>query len=262
MSEAADHPTPAPGAPCWVSLPVRGLAAAQEFYGGLFGWEFESGPGGLGPYVRAYVKGEPVAGMSERQAGTDQLRVTWLPFWASGDADATAADIRDHGGTVAVGPVEWEAEGRAMIASDTAGAAFGVWEGTRRFGWRVAEVGVTGIPVWYELIVREAWSAEAFYREVFGHDPLAEASAPDYLTLRLEGQPIADVLGVGDRLSRDRGPHWKTYFAVEDPDAAVSTAVRLGGRTVRPPHESPYGRTATLADPEGAHFSVISRRLL
>ncbi|MER5957879.1 VOC family protein, partial [Streptomyces sp. NPDC001893] len=37
MTEAAARR--APGTPCWVSLMVHGMAATQEFYAALFGWE-------------------------------------------------------------------------------------------------------------------------------------------------------------------------------------------------------------------------------
>ena len=36
------------------------VEAAQRFYGGLFGWEFDAGPTQLGPYVRALRDGHPV----------------------------------------------------------------------------------------------------------------------------------------------------------------------------------------------------------
>lgn len=55
------HARHAPGTPCWVSLMVHGLAATQDFYGALFGWEFQPGPQQLGPYVRALLNGREVA---------------------------------------------------------------------------------------------------------------------------------------------------------------------------------------------------------
>jgi predicted enzyme related to lactoylglutathione lyase len=45
---------------------------------------------------------------------------------------------------------------------------------------------------------------------------------------------------------------------VEDPDATARKATELGGKVVVPPTDIPdVGRFATLADPQGAHFSVI-----
>ena len=36
---------------------VHGLTATQDFYGSLFGWEFQPGPQQLGPYSRALLDG-------------------------------------------------------------------------------------------------------------------------------------------------------------------------------------------------------------
>jgi predicted enzyme related to lactoylglutathione lyase len=52
-------------------------------------------------------------------------------------------------------------------------------------------------------------------------------------------------------------PGWGVYFAVEDADATVAKAGELGGMALRPAEDSPYGRTAVLADPAGATFAVI-----
>ena len=61
MTEAYGRYTP--GTPCWVSLMAHGLTATEEFYGELFGWEFQPGPRQLGPYARARLYGRDVAGV-------------------------------------------------------------------------------------------------------------------------------------------------------------------------------------------------------
>jgi predicted enzyme related to lactoylglutathione lyase len=53
------------------------------------------------------------------------------------------------------------------------------------------------------------------------------------------------------------GSAWSVYFAVADTDATTSTAEEAGGSVVRPPEASPYGRTAELADPQGARFKIL-----
>ena len=47
------------------------------------------------------------------------------------------------------------------------------------------------------------------------------------------------------------------YFGVEDVDAALSTVTRLGGTVLDGPMDSPFGRLATVADPQGASFQII-----
>jgi len=173
------------------------------------------------------------------------------------DADATAELIRDCGGTVAVGPLDADDEaGRMAIAADPCGAVFGIWQPISRTGEGV--VGEPGTLAWNELVTLETSAVSKFYSVVFGFEEEAVVSAEfDYLTLHLEGQPMAGIHGVGEALPQDLGAHWMTYFAVVDADAAAKRVTQLGGRLLRPPRDSAYGRLATVTDPEGAPFTVI-----
>ncbi|MFI2762821.1 VOC family protein [Streptomyces echinatus] len=252
---AGPHAGRVPGTPCWVSLMVHALDATEEFYGELFGWEFRPGPQQLGPYVRALLDGREVAGMGHLPPDR-RLPVAWTPYLATDDVDQTADTVRLCGGTVAVGPLDAAEAGRMAIASDPSGAVFGLWQGTAQFG--TAITGVPGTPVWNELLTFETESVAKFYTSVFGYteEPVVSADF-DYLTLHLDGRPVAGLHGLGHGLPRDRGPHWQTYFEAADVDATLRQVIELGGRVLRPAHDSPHGRVATVVDPEGAEFSVV-----
>ncbi|GGU47915.1 hypothetical protein GCM10010211_10090 [Streptomyces albospinus] len=246
-----------PGAPCWVSLLAHSLSATQEFYGALFGWEFRPGPQHFGPYARAFLDGLEVAGVGELAADRN-LPVAWTTYLASDDADATAEQIRCCGGTVGVGPLDADDAGRMAIGSDPQGAIFGIWQGKSMPGTAVS--GEPGTPVWNELVTQETESVVPFYEHVFGFEPEAVVSADfDYLTLHIKGKPVAGIHGVGNALPRDRGPHWMTYFAVSDTDAAARRVTALGGRVLRPARDSAHGRLATVADSEGAVFTITQQ---
>src|SRR5688572_17622529 len=112
MSEvAARRPE---GTPCWVSLLVRDLDSAQDFYSSLFGWQFRPTPGHFGAYTRAVLGDMQVAGIGTLPQG-QRLPVAWTPYLASEDADTTAELIREHCGTVAVGPLDADEAGRMAI---------------------------------------------------------------------------------------------------------------------------------------------------
>ncbi|MGW2562010.1 VOC family protein [Streptomyces sp. NPDC001514] len=244
-----------PGTPCWVSLMVHGLAATQDFYRALFGWDFVPGPQQLGPYVRALIDGKEVAGIGQLPPDR-HLPVAWTTYMATEDADETAEQIRMCGGTVGVGPLDAADAGRLAIASDPEGAVFGVWQAAAHAG--IALFGTHGTPVWHELVTRETSSVSKFYQSVFGYEAEPIVSADfDYLTLHLEGRPVASLHGVGNALPRDRGSHWMTYFEVGDADETAALVVDLGGHVLHEPREGTCGRIATVVDPEGAVFTIV-----
>lgn len=246
---------PAPGTQRWVSLMVHDLEASQRFYQALFGWEYQAGPQRLGPYVRALRDGRPVAGLGQIPPGERRL-VAWLPYIATQNADATATRIRDCGGTVAVGPLDFSGGGRLAIAADLHGAPFGLWQG----GGRGPLPDADGVPVWNELVTAEAWPVSMFYVTALGYEVAPDPSVPedvDYLLLRLGDHSVAGVRGVGDALPHDRGAHWLPYFSARDPDATAERARKLGAQVQREPENGWLGRTVWLSDPEGAPFAVL-----
>ncbi|MDN0197498.1 VOC family protein [Streptomyces sp. S.PNR 29] len=246
-----------PGTPCWVSLMVHGPATTQDFYGALFGWEFQPGPQQLGPYVRALLDGHEVAGIGQLPPER-QLPIAWTPYLASDDVDLTAASVRQCGGTVGVGPLDAGDAGRLAICLDPSGAVFGVWQAAAHLG--TAVTGVPGTPAWNELLTFESESVAKFYETVFRYEREPVVSADlDYLTLHLDGRPVAGIRGLGHALPRDRGPHWMTYFDVDDVDDAVERLLHLGGHVLRPVRDGSHGRVALVADPEGARFALLQR---
>ncbi|MEV7172610.1 VOC family protein [Streptomyces sp. NPDC093224] len=257
MTEAAAATRHTPGTPCWVSLMVHGLGSTEDFYADLFGWEYVPGPEQLGPYVRAVLDGQEVAGIGEMPPDR-HLPQAWTTYLATEDADATAEAVRACGGTVAVGPLDAGAAGRVAICSDPLGAVFGLWQTQ---GLPVAWTpGRPGTPVWNELVTQDTSTVGKFYERVFGHEVQSHVTAADdfdHLTLNLAGRPVAAVHGVGRSLPHDRGPHWLAYFEVEDTDAAAERVGELGGRVVAAPHEGMRGRQATVADPGGAVFALV-----
>jgi predicted enzyme related to lactoylglutathione lyase len=240
-----------------VSLLVQDVKAAEQFYGTLFGWEFRPRPNTHlgGRYVQGLLDGREVAGIGEFPTGR-HTPVNWTPYLASDDVDMTAERVRHRGGTVGVGPLSSSSAGRLALVSDPAGAVFGIWQAHADEGLEV--LGVPGAPAWIELLTYDASWVAKFYQDVFGHAPRANVSAgPDTLTLHIGPDPVASIRSMGSALPHGRGAHWMTYFETVDVDATARRAVELGGTVVEPPHDGAYGRVATVADPEGALFTLV-----
>ena len=75
-----------PGVPCWADITPPDAEAAVEFYGGLFGWEFENvaPPGAPTPYYIARLRGEDVGAIGSDPAGAP----AWNTYIWVDDADA------------------------------------------------------------------------------------------------------------------------------------------------------------------------------
>lgn len=207
-----------------------------------------------GGYVVADVGGAAVAGIGPEQPGA---RTAWTLYFATDDADASAAAVTEHGGTVVLPPGDVGPLGRMALAVDPAGAVFGLWEAGTMIG--AALVNEPGGLVWEDLRSTDPSAAQAFYRGVFGYrlDPV-EMAGPDYATFALpDGQ--APLGGTGGLMGLPDGTpsHWLVYFQVADADAASSAAQSAGGQVVSPPFDTPYGRMAGVRDPDAAVFMVM-----
>lgn len=245
------EPPHAQGTPCWASLAASDLDAAQEFYGALLGWEFTPGLRGVGPYARALADGRPVAGIGELPYRSG-LPVDWITYFAADSADDVAQRIRDHGGTVAVGPLDSERAGRLAVAADPQGAVFGLWQARELRGWPSWRG--AGVPVWSELVTPAPERAADFYRGVFTTESLVSGSAePGAVTLGVDGQPVA---GLGPCPNRGDRAHWRIHFAVADTDAVARRALELGGLVDLAARDTSHGRVALLRDPQGGPFAV------
>jgi predicted enzyme related to lactoylglutathione lyase len=246
----------AAGTPCWVDLGVDDVGKAGAFYGGLFGWDLLEGPPEAGGYTMCMKKGRPVAGIGPKQ-GPPGTPSTWTTYLASEDADETARKITAAGGHVLVAPMDVMDSGRMVVASDPAGAVFGVWQANAHTGMGLANE--PGCVVWNENLSRDFEGNKSFYRAVFGYD-YGDMSGEGfkYATMKLDGTEVSGIGELDSSLPPEVPAHWAVYFGVEDADAAAERVSAAGGSVTRPPWDSPYGRMAAVADDQGASFLVGS----
>ena len=246
--------------PCWVETQQADTRAAAAFYEGLMGWRFV---GSEDPdeehdwtYLVARLDGADVAGLGTLPDGVAPSWVTHVRVERVEDA---AERVRAAGGTVLDGPIDAAPAGRFAVLADPLGAVFCAWEaGIRDGAERINEPGAWAMSA---LQTPEPERAAAFYGDVFGWE--AEPWGPVQL-LRLPGyvggteeQPVPrDVVAVMAPAAPGGGTGWGVDFWVPDVDAAVARAAELGGRVLVAVHDRPPFRSAVIADPEGAAFSV------
>ena len=266
-----------PGVPCWIDTTQPDPDAAVAFYGELFGWELEDAMPSESPvrYYIARIRGEDVAAVGSQPDGAGQTAAWNTYVWVE-DADATAAKVRDAGGTVLVEPSDVGDSGRMAIFADSAGATFCVWQPKEHRG--AAIVNEHGSLNFNDLHTRDLEGAKAFYGSVFGWELLevgegfmwALAGYGDLLEERNPGMRenmaamgapprFEDVVASARQVTDEEagsGSHWGVTFAVDDADAVAERAAALGGRVLVPPFDAPWVRMTVISDPQGATFTA------
>jgi predicted enzyme related to lactoylglutathione lyase len=187
----------------------------------------------------------------------------WNTYVCVESADAAVERARAAGGEVLVEPFDAPPAGRLAALADPAGASICVWEAGDREGAQV----INERAAWAMslLATPDPEAAMAYYGEVFGWETDAfEVDGAEFWLWRLPGfvggeaeQPVPrDVVAVMAPAPSGTPAAWAVDFWVADVDEAASRAARLGGAVVSEPRTSSLGREATLADPEGATFTV------
>jgi len=250
-----------PGTPNWVDLGAPDVDAAVRFYSGLFGWQFQSAGPDAGGYGMFTLGGKTVAAvgpLAEPGAAS-----SWTIYFETADANATADAVRQAGGTVKAEPLDVFTAGRMAQFTDAAGALFAVWQPGETVG--LDAVTDPGTLCWTELHTTDPAAAKSFYQAVFGWAtqdmPMGDFS---YTVIRPAGGgddssqggivPLSPEMAAAGMSAR-----WLPYFEVADCDAVVANATEHGGTVTAPAQDVPgVGRFASLTDPSGAAFNVIT----
>lgn len=253
----------APGEFCWIDLAAHDLPSAATWYGDLFGWShmLMDSPGEGAPPYAFFMQGEAaVAGLGQM---SDEMKAQGIPpcwnsYIATPDCSAFEAKAQAAGATVTVPTTDVPGHGKLAFFLDPEGASFAAWETTTQSGPGVHLAEPVGLS-WTELMTRDSAAAQAFYAELNGWE---YASMPmggvDYTMIKNAGQDAGGMMPMEGPQFEGVPAHWMVYFAVADCDATAAQASASGGRILLPPTEIPVGKFATLGDPQGGAFSVIT----
>ncbi|HET9382119.1 MAG TPA: VOC family protein [Streptomyces sp.] len=243
------------GVPCWADAMFGDVEEAKRFYGGVLGWTFGESAPEYGNYTQAYVEGKAVAAVVPPMSGQEG-HSQWCLYFASRDAAATAARVREAGGEVLMEPMEVEDYGTMCLARDPSGVVFGLWQAGRHEGFDVT--GEPGTYCWAEVFTREPGKSDPFWATLFSYRAKQmKHEDVDFRTFDLGETTVLGRMRMGEEFPPQVGPYINVYFTVEDCDAAVARATELGGVLRFGPMTTPFGRFAALSDPQGASFSVI-----
>lgn len=250
MPAVSSHP---PGSFCWIELATTDVPAANKFYTGLFGWTITEMPmGDDGVYTIFQYGGRDVAAMHGNTMGAPP---NWLSYIAVENVDNSIVKAKDHGGTVAAGPMDVFDAGRMAVLMDPQGAAFAIWQANKTAGVEVRDEANT--LCWNELQARDVDAAKRFYPPLFGW---RMKESDEYTEVHLGENAVGGFL---PSQSPPQVPSfWMPYFAVDDCDAATAKAQSLGAAVYVACMDIEHvGRFSVLADPQGAVFAMIKLTL-
>lgn len=253
MSERGDY---ADGEFCWVDLATPDLDASAEFYGELMGWSSRRARCRRA-LTSAATATSPIGASRSRGWGQPPA---WSSYVKTSDADATAAKVKEAGGTVLMGPMDIPGgAGRMTVCQDAEGAFISHWQPGSHHGTEL--VNEVGSWTWNNLMSRDPDAAAEFYGAVFGWTRAQPEGAPDFIwNWQLDGQRwpegLAGLMAMGSDMPADAPPYWQVYLAVEKLDEAIEKTTGAGGRVVFGRQDTPAGRFATVFDPQGAVISL------
>jgi uncharacterized protein len=114
------------GAFSWTELMTTDPKAAQEFYGRLFGWKFDTMNMGQGDYHVVKTDGTAVGGIMGIPPDAKGMPTAWSAYVTVPDADAAVEKCKSLGGKVCAGPMDVPNVGRFAVLQDPQGAVFNV----------------------------------------------------------------------------------------------------------------------------------------
>ncbi len=104
---------------------------------------------------------------------------------------------------------------------------------------------------WIDIQTSDRTAAKQFYGGLLGWD-FKDMLMPDgrimYTVARLNGYDVAGMMKIQPEWGEVH-PNWLLYFQVENVEASVNLALKLGGESLHEAMDFPCGRLITLKDP-------------
>ena len=252
-----------PGSFCWADLATPDPEAAKAFYTKLFSWEAQDVPAGeTDVYTMLNKGGKAAAALFQMPSEMQQqgMPAYWQCYVSVEDVDRSAEKAAELGGTVVAPPFDVMKAGRMAVVQDPTGAVLCLWQPKQHIGAQVRDE--PGALCWNELCTKDVSAARAFYEGLFGWNvnEMTGAIGQAYDEFRAGEQSVGGMMEIQKEWG-EVPPHWSVYFAVDDCDAIMEMAKRLGGKNEMQPMDiENVGRFVMLQDPQGGHFLVLQMK--
>jgi len=242
----------------WADLVTPDLGVAEKFYGGLFGWQFQSVHAGGSDYAVALLDGRPIGGLVQKPIPPGEHRQSaWLTFIAVRDVDMVKRTAVAHKAKVLVDSKSYPRRGRQAVLADPEGAVFAIVASSS--GDSPDYLAEPGDWIWSSLHAKDAGTEAAFYQDLFGYDvyDLSGDDGLEHVILSTDDVARASANQQPDNAPQ-RHAHWLNYIRVQDATDVAAKAVMMGGKMLVQPHPDRHGGlVAVVADPAGAPIGLM-----
>jgi predicted enzyme related to lactoylglutathione lyase len=266
LPSVTDEPTGErlPGKIIWRDLLTHDSRASQEFYGELFGWEFEnvgsaSGLNSNSAYTLIRHNGNLIGGMIDTVALNNRNDISqWVVLMSVDDVNAAVATVAERGGEVLTPPTNLQQRGTVAVVRDAEGALLGLLQ-TRDGDPADRDPDVDSF-LWDELWTTDVANASAFYGEVAGLEADewdVDENQESGATYRLLKAGETPRVGIMPNPLEGLQPVWVSYLRVDSPAAIAARVADLGGRVIVEAQPRPLGgEVAFVAGPSGAGIAL------
>ncbi len=238
----------APGKFVWYDLYSTDMNSCENFYGNLFGWDFQR-TNEFEPRVKTiFLNGKPIGNMIGRDAEPGDSQ--WLCYISTNDVDGALAVTEANGGKIYRPAKDLPDRGRVGVGIDPQGAPFALLnspvgdpidDGVKPNRWLGCELWTT-----------DADAAVKFYSTLAGYEVevIDVHDKVQYRMLKVGGKRRAGVVSIP---WKEMKPEWLPYVAVENILAVLTKVEKQGGKVLIAPNMNvKEGRMAVVADPSGA----------
>jgi uncharacterized protein len=238
----------------WVDLGTTDTEAAKKFYAAIFGWTYDDAA-----YSMAKLRGldaAAIAPLNEMQKGAPPH---FTCYFTVDDVDASTEKAAAAGANIVAPPFDVMDVGRMSAVDDPTGAGVALWQPKKHIGAGITNV--HGALTWCELRTRDVDASRNVWTSIFGWT-IDETKMPNgvtYTVFKIGGVASCGMMPMPSSIPAQVPSHWLPYFQVDDCDATVKQVSELGGKIMVPAMDAAnVGRFATLADPQGAVFGVLT----
>ena len=245
----------------WHDLLTTTPEETREFYGTLFGWEFENpgidvGFGGADSYQLIRHEGRLIGGLVDANALRRDVNISqWVTMMSVTDIEAAAARATAGGGEVLTPPTDVGERGQIALVVGPDGALLGLVQ--TRDGDPPEREPANNEWLWNELWTDDVDSATAFLESLAGlrsQTRSTTATGSDYKVLESGNSPRAGLMAMPFEGER---PVWVNYIRVEDPAAITRQVAGLGGRVLVDAQDRAVGgQAALIVGPSGAGVAL------